>query len=66
MFWPYNQKGNGDHGIPQVHCLLKGWVNEKTRKDRLEYATVMLQRYPNPQDWYRVRISDEVHFGYGR
>lgn len=25
----------------------------------------MLQRYPNPQDWYRVRFSYEVHFGYG-
>ena len=43
----------------------RGWVNEKTRKDRLEYATIMLQRYPNPQDWYRVRFSYEVHFGYG-
>lgn len=47
----------------------RGWVSEKkkkkTRKDRLGYATIMLQRYPNPQDWYRVRFSDEVHFGYG-
>lgn len=43
----------------------RGWVNEKTRKDRLEYATVMLQRYPNPQDWYRARFSGGVHFGYG-
>lgn len=43
----------------------RGWVNEKTRKDRLEHATVMLQRYLNPQDWYRVRCSNEIHFGYG-
>lgn len=47
-----------------IACRM-GWVNKKTRKDRLEYATVMLQRYPNPQDWYRVRYSEEVHFGYG-
>lgn len=55
-------------GTMEYHkCIAcrRGWVNEKTRKDRLEYATVMLQRYPNPQDWYRVRFSDEVHFGYG-
>ncbi len=43
----------------------RGWVNGKTRKDQLEYATVMLQRYHNSQDWYRVRFSDKVHFGYG-
>lgn len=53
-------------GTMEYHkCIAcrRGWVNEKTRKDRLEYATVMLQRYPNPKDWYRVRFSDEVHFG---
>jgi hypothetical protein len=25
----------------------------------------MLERYPEPDDWKRVRFSDEVHFGYG-
>ena len=25
----------------------------------------MLARYPNPEDWDRVRFSDEVHFGWG-
>lgn len=25
----------------------------------------MKERYPKPEDWYRVRFSDEVHFGYG-
>ena len=25
----------------------------------------MLERYPEEEDWYRVRFSDEVHFGYG-
>lgn len=25
----------------------------------------MLERYPKPEDWRRVRFSDEVHFGYG-
>ena len=25
----------------------------------------MLQRHPEPEDWDRVRFSDEVHFGWG-
>lgn len=25
----------------------------------------MLKKYPDPEDWDRVRFSDEVHFGYG-
>ena len=37
-------------------------MNEKTAKDRMNWATVMLERYPQPEDWHRV---DEVHFGYG-
>ena len=43
----------------------KGWVNEKTARDRKAWAEVMKGRYPRPEDWYRVRFSDEVHFGYG-
>lgn len=43
----------------------KGWVNEKTRKKRLEWASNMLSKYPKPEDWDRVRFSDEVHFGWG-
>lgn len=43
----------------------KGWVNEKTARDRKAWAQVMKERYPKPEDWYHVRFSDEVHFGYG-
>ena len=25
----------------------------------------MLERYPEPKDWYHVRFSDEIHFGFG-
>ena len=31
----------------------------------MEFARVMLKKYPKPEDWSRVRFSDEVHFGYG-
>lgn len=43
----------------------KGWVNEHLAERRVQYATTMLQRYPEPKDWQRVRFSDEVYFGWG-
>jgi hypothetical protein len=43
----------------------KGWVSLKTAARRLEWAIFMLKRYPSPNDWKRVRFSDEVYFGYG-
>ena len=43
----------------------KGWVNKKTAENRVKWTDFMLERYPKPEDWYRVRFSDEVHFGWG-
>ena len=43
----------------------RGWQSPKSAANRVEYATVMLQRHPEPEDWDRVRFSDEVHFGWG-
>jgi hypothetical protein len=43
----------------------KGWVSEKTAEKRLEWAEETYRRYPNKQDWHRVRFSDEVHIGLG-
>ena len=43
----------------------KGWVSPRTATRRVEYAAVMLERYPTKQHWEPVRFSDEVHFGYG-
>lgn len=31
----------------------------------MNWATVMLERYPHPEDQHRVRFSDKVYFGYG-
>ena len=25
----------------------------------------MLERYPHPEHWHRIRFSDKVYFGYG-
>ena len=47
-----------------VSCK-KGWVNLKTAAKRVEWSEFMLTRYPNSEDWNRVRFSDEVHFGWG-
>lgn len=43
----------------------RGWMNEKTAKDRMNRATVMLDKYLHPENWHRVRFIDELQFGYG-
>jgi hypothetical protein len=40
----------------------KWWVSEKTARRRVEWVTVMLERYSDKTNWYRVRFSGEVHF----
>ncbi|KAI9858848.1 MAG: hypothetical protein M1824_004013 [Vezdaea acicularis] len=37
----------------------RGWVNRSTAAKRVEWATSMLERYLEPEGWYRVRFSDE-------
>lgn len=37
----------------------------KVPPNRVQYAKVMLERHPEPEDWDRVCSSDEVHFGWG-
>ena len=48
-------------------CLAcqRGWQSPSSKKNRVEYAKYMLERYPEPEDWDRVRFSDEVHFRWG-
>ena len=43
----------------------KGLVSEKTAKNQITFACTMLEKYPDPEDWDRIRFSDEVHFGWG-
>lgn len=47
------------------HKCREGWVNGRLAEHRVQYAITMLQRYPEPNDWQRVRFSDEDHFGWG-
>ncbi len=46
-------------------ALRREWMNEKTAKDRMNWATVMLDKYVHPEDGHLVRLSDKVQFGYG-
>ena len=43
----------------------KPQIDERLAKLRVEWATHMLQRYPEPEDWHHVRWTDEVYFGWG-
>ena len=56
------QRAMGTMNYHKCIACRRGWVNKKTAKDRMDWATVMLQRYPRPDDWHRVRFSDEVPF----
>lgn len=55
------------HNLDYWKCVActRGWVSHDQAQRRKEYAEVMKQRYPTKEDWYLVRFSDEVHFGFG-
>ena len=55
-------------GTMEYHKYLacrKGWVNEKGKKRRKEYAEYWLPLYEQPEDWDPIRFSDECHYGFG-
>ena len=47
-----------------IACEQK-YASPRLRERRVEYARVMLERYPEPENWRHVRFSDECHFGLG-
>jgi hypothetical protein len=52
-------------GYGKHKAAVKGFLPQGTREARKKWASDMKLKYPNPEDWYRVRFSDEVHAGYG-
>jgi hypothetical protein len=52
---------DGVHGMGKAYG--KGAFTIVCKK-REEYSRVMLERYPEPEDWYHVRFCDECHFGW--
>ncbi|KAF7915856.1 uncharacterized protein EAE98_000548 [Botrytis deweyae] len=55
----------GSMGYRKCIACCKGWVTQRTAAARLQFARDMLAKYPNPEDWRRVRFSDECHWGFG-
>ena len=54
-------------GTLEYHkCLAcqRGWQSPTSKKNRVQYAKLMLARYRDLKDWDCVRFSDEVHFGW--
>ncbi len=54
-------------GIMNYHKYVacrKMWVNKKTAKVCINWATVMLERYSHKENWYRIQFNDKVHFSY--
>ena len=49
------------------HCVAcrKSFLSKKLKDQRVKWARDMLDKYPEPEDWYRVRFSDGVHFSFG-
>jgi hypothetical protein len=41
------------------------WVSPNHAARRLEWASYILAKYPEPEDWKNVRFSDESHAGFG-
>ena len=44
-------------------ACVTGWLADRPMARRVKWAQDMLVKYPKPEDWHRVRFSDEVHFG---
>lgn len=57
------QRAMGTMSYHKCTARRKGWVNERLAERRVQYASTMLQRYPEPKDWQRVKFSNEVYFG---
>jgi hypothetical protein len=55
----------GTIGYRKCLACRKGWVSTQTAQNRVNFASLMLSRYPEAKDWYDVRFSDEIHSGFG-
>jgi hypothetical protein len=59
------QRAMGTRDYHKCVACRKAWISKDLGERRKAWATTMLQRYPKPEDWKRVRFSDEVHFTLG-
>ena len=59
------QQHCAERGYRRCISCRKGWITATIAAKRVQFAEEMLSKYPNPEDWDRVRFSDEVHLGFG-
>lgn len=59
------EKAMGTMDYYKYVACQRSWCSKDHATIRLEFAELMLKRYPEKEDWRRVRFSDEVHFGLG-
>ena len=41
------------------------WIDSELAEYRVRWCELMIKKYPNKEDWYHIRWSDETHFGWG-
>lgn len=44
---------------------VKGHQSDRSKEHRVEWATQMLAKYPEKENWRYIRFSNKIHFGYG-
>ncbi len=45
-------------------ACIEGWVSDRAKAHKQEWAKLIFKKYPKPEDWHCVRFFDKVHFGY--
>lgn len=55
----------GSQNFHQCIACQRSWQSPASAKNRVDYAKYMLGKYPEPEDWYKVRFSYEINFGLG-
>lgn len=65
VFRAHSIKGNGHNGLLQVHRMQTGLGKPKNSKKLDGLSIYFVRKISATKDWYRVRFSDEVQFGYG-
>ena len=59
------QRAMGTRDYHKCIACQKGWVSKDLGKRRIKWASTMVDRYPDLEDWKRIRFSDEVHCSLG-
>ena len=56
------QRAMGTMDYHKCLSCRRGWVNNKIAAHRVEWAQVMLNRYPKSEDWHKVLYDSAMKF----